>query len=157
MTVSGVDDDPPMVDGDIPYTITLTPLSADPQYGDLPRVAVSATNIDDEQSSLIVRVIDDFEDGNLSEYTEKATSNASVTMAAAHDGSYGLQDETNTGYSGWVVRTDAGAQVARGNVISAWVRSEGIPSGRGYFGFGVVRMEPWRSLWRPNTNTLSID
>ncbi|MGI6419918.1 MAG: S8 family serine peptidase [Thermoguttaceae bacterium] len=157
VTVSGVDDDPPMVDGDIPYTITLTPLSADPQYGDLPRVAVSATNIDDEQSSLIVRVIDDFEDGNLSEYTEKATSNASVTMAAAHDGSYGLQDETNTGYSGWVVRTDTQAQVARGHVISAWVRSEGIPSGRGYFGFGARQNGTLAFVMAPNTNTLSID
>ena len=49
-------------------------------------------------------VKDDFDDGNISEYTLDSTDpNASVTMLAAHDGTFGLEDRLNYGMGGWIV------------------------------------------------------
>ena len=147
-------------DGNVEYAITLSAFSSDTKYQGLSPV-VSATNVDndDDDTSLRLRLVDDFEDGNRSEYTEIGTTGTSVTFAAARDGMYGLQDNTD---GGWLVRTDAQAQVKRGDIISVWVRSDGNPTGRAYFGFGVNTRGKASSqgclsiVMAPNTNQLLI-
>ena len=56
-------------------------------------------------------IVDDFEDGNKTEYVEQSngkdrSSNTTVTPAAAHDGGYGLADATHSGAGGWLYRED---------------------------------------------------
>jgi subtilisin family serine protease len=100
--------------------------------------------------------IEDFEHGNLDKYREKGTSNTSVTDAAAHDGEWGLQDETNSGLKGWIFRNDGAVRVQRGDVISVWVRSEGTPTGRAYFGFGASPKGTLSIVMAPSTGQLLI-
>jgi hypothetical protein len=100
------------------------------------------------------QVIESFESGNLSLYTFVSGSrNASVTAAAAHDGSFGL---SAADFTDWMYRNDAAVQVRRGDVISVWMRSSGTPSGRGYFGFGATASGTLSIVMAPNTNTLII-
>jgi subtilisin family serine protease len=166
VTVTGVDDAPPLDDGNVTYTIALTPSSTGdanyrpPPNGTVPPATVSAININnDADTSLRLRLVDDFEDGNLVEYTENGTTGTSVTLVAARDGMNGLQDNTD---GGWLIRTDTQAQVKRGDIISVWVRSDGDPSGRAYLGFGVTtKGKPSGQgclsiVMAPNTNQLLI-
>jgi predicted GH43/DUF377 family glycosyl hydrolase len=55
VTVTGVDDDPPVVDGDAAYTIvTAAASSADANYGGLNAADVSVTNTDDDTAAVVV-------------------------------------------------------------------------------------------------------
>ena len=110
----------------------------------------------------VLPMLDDFEDGNITEYVEQSngndrTSNATVSTSAAHDGTYGLADATNFGNGGWIYRVDpVGPLVQRGETISVWVRSAGAPSGRGYFGFGSSATGTLSMQMAPNTNQLIL-
>ena len=59
---------------------------------------------------------------------------ASLSTAAAHDGTYGLVDSSG---SDWIYRNDAAAQVKQGETISVWLNLAGSADGRAYFGFGA--------------------
>jgi hypothetical protein len=48
VTVTGVNDDPPLEDGDVPYEISLTPSSSDPEYASLGTLTVGVINLDDD-------------------------------------------------------------------------------------------------------------
>ena len=63
-----------------------------------------------------------FEDGNIDEYTGPGMSMATVTAAAAFDGSYGLSMDAD-----WIYRNDSAARVQRGDVISTWWARRGRP------------------------------
>src|SRR5262249_25452244 len=80
--------------------------------------------------------LDSFEPGpgDLANYTSPSTTNASITAAAAHDGSFGLQLGNATE---WMYRTDSAAQVAQGDVLSYWGQASGSSAGRLYLGFGA--------------------
>jgi hypothetical protein len=55
VTVTGVNDDPPVVDGDVPYTIELVGVtSADPDYAALDPPDVSITNMDDDEAGFTI-------------------------------------------------------------------------------------------------------
>jgi hypothetical protein len=98
--------------------------------------------------------LDDFESGpsDLANYTFIGTDSASVTAAAAHDGSFGLR---LSGFSDWMFRNDATTHVAQGDDISVWVRqSDG--SGRAYFGFGATASGTLSVVMAPNTGQFII-
>lgn len=71
--------------------------------------------------------------GELSSYTFTGANNASVTTAARHDGTYGLQLGSTTE---WMYRNDGIVHVQQGDTISVFVQAAGDPTGRAYFGFG---------------------
>ena len=96
-----------------------------------------------------------FEEGNLNDFTGPGMSTATVTTAAAHDGSYGLAT-TNVG-TDWIYRDDDGVHVQRGDVISVWVRTAVSPNtqrvaGRAYFGFGATAAGTYSLQMAPNTS-----
>jgi hypothetical protein len=106
--------------------------------------------------------VEGFEDGNLVEYTELGTSNASVTEAAAYADdddmtpAYGLEDRANSGLGGWLYRDEATVRLQRGDMVSVWVRSDGEPTDRGYFGFGATDTGTLTMVMAPNTGNLLI-
>jgi hypothetical protein len=106
--------------------------------------------------------VDDFEDGNTTEYTEQTKggssrkSNASAASVAARDGEYGLEDATTTGAGGWLYRDDV--VVEQGDVISVWIQStDDTPySGRAYFGFGASSQGTLSMIMGRNTGSLVL-
>jgi hypothetical protein len=82
-------------------------------------------------------VIEGFESGNLNAYTVvgATTPTAVVSTAAAHDGTYGLDDLPG---NDWIYRNDAAAHVQAGDVISVWVKTTAKADGRAMFGFGAT-------------------
>jgi hypothetical protein len=93
---------------------------------------------------------DDFEDGNINEYTVLGDTH-SVTEAAAHDGSLGLESS----WGGWIYRDDPAAQVAQGETISFWVRV--LPeTGRNYAGFGASAAGTYSVITAVNTDEFLI-
>ena len=158
VTVTGQDDGTD--DGNVSYHIIVTPSSADEAYDLLDPISLSALNLDnDDDSSMRLRYIDDFEDGSLSEYKELNVSGTSLSLKAARDGNYGLADATD---GGWLYRTDSAAQVGPGNVISVWVNMEKNADGRAYFGFGAVTkgrpsgQGTLAMVMAPNSNSLLL-
>ncbi len=129
VTLTGQDDF--IDDGNVAYTITLTP-TGDAVYTELGPVTAAAVNIDNEDSP-DTSELDFFEDGDITEYGSTGTDIAfSVNLGAARDGYYGLVGDNG---GDWIYRKDA--QVAQGDILSAWVCSDGEPTGRAYFGFGA--------------------
>ncbi|MEN6308293.1 MAG: Ig-like domain-containing protein, partial [Anaerohalosphaeraceae bacterium] len=100
------------------------------------------------------QIVDDFEDRNLDEYV--STTNMydafSVIEAAAHDGLYGLQ----ANYSPWIYRNDPQVHLEQGNRVSVWVRSDGEPTGRAFFGFGASESGTLSVIMAPNTSQLVL-
>lgn len=82
-------------------------------------------------------VIDDFEDGSLSEYSSSAGSvagTAVVNGGHAHDGSFGVGMGDGLGLGNdWIYRTDI--TVSEGDTLSWWVKLG--ETGRAYLGFGA--------------------
>jgi hypothetical protein len=72
---------------------------------------------------------------------------------AAHNGTYGL---LMYGNSGWLYRTDAGAQVQAGDTLSVWVEFAGSANGRAYFGFGSSSGGTLSLVAAPNTGQLIL-
>jgi subtilase family serine protease len=62
------------------------------------------------------------------------SATAYLSTAAAHDGTYGLDDTNGTD---WIYRNDAAAQVRQGQSVSVWLRFANVADGRAYFGFGA--------------------
>jgi hypothetical protein len=80
-------------------------------------------------------VIEDFEDGDVSDYTlTGAIGLFETSAAAAHDGALGL---ANNNSSGWAYRDDAAVQLVQGDTVSVWLNLGASPEGRAYFGFGA--------------------
>lgn len=96
-------------------------------------------------------VIEGFESGNLSAYTfVSGCSGPSVSAGAAHDGAFGLRATNQC----WIYRDDAGAQVAQGDVLSAWVQFENVADARAYFGFGASSAGTLSFVLAPNTGDI---
>src|SRR5262249_33086178 len=57
---------------------------------------------------------------------------------------------------GWLVRTDAGAQVHQGETISAWVQFASFVDGRAYVGFGASGGGTLSVVLAPNTGQFII-
>ncbi len=91
-------------------------------------------------------IIDDFETGSWP-YAPwlVETAGGSVTTAAAHDGTYGLQDPD------WHYRTDVTVGAA-GDRLRMWVRA--ASSGRAYFGFGATASGAKSFVLAPNTTSI---
>ncbi len=96
-------------------------------------------------------LIDDFEDGDLLEYTQASPGSPGFTNPfAAHDGGYGAVGMN------WMYRDDPAALVERGDVISAWVRFANNATGRAALGFGMSATH-WYSLQlQPEFNILDL-
>jgi hypothetical protein len=84
-------------------------------------------------------VIETFDAGNFAAYStvlrNLPAAGTGLFREAAHDGAKGLL--VKDGYE-WLVRNDAGAQVARSQTISAWIRFADVADGRAYLGFGAT-------------------
>jgi subtilisin family serine protease len=132
--LSGQDDG--LDDGHTHYLLMLdASTSSDGNYAALPPVLVTATNRDDDDDPLTEVELDYYEDGNINEYGSSGNDTLfSVTAAAARDGDFGLEGGNG---NDWIHRNDDQVQVSRGDVFSTWIRADGSPSGRAYFGFGA--------------------
>jgi subtilase family serine protease len=118
--------------------------------------AVSSSSFNETSTAVSTSsTVEGFESGNLSAYQVAAgsTPTASVSTAAKHDGTYGLLDTTG---NDWIYRTDAAAQVTRGDTISVWVQFSGSATGRAYFGFGTSAAGSLSHVAAPNTNQLIL-
>jgi hypothetical protein len=93
-------------------------------------------------------LIEDFEDGNLGQYTLTGGS-PNVIEAAAHDGLFGLD-----GDPAWIYRNDSQVHVRRGNIISFWVKV--LTNGRAYCGFGASAVGTYLIGAAPNTGELIL-
>ena len=100
-------------------------------------------------------VIEDFEDGDISDWTITTTNvYAAVTAAAAHDGNYGLEMEG--GYTNdWMYRDDGAVLVEQGYVISFWTKTHS-GSGRNYCAFGATAAGTYSASLGMNTSTFII-
>jgi hypothetical protein len=65
-----------------------------------------------------------------------ARPGASITAAAAHDGSLGFSDP---GDGDWYLRLDSAAQVNPGDTVSVWTQFAGTANGASAFGFGTTQ------------------
>ena len=101
-------------------------------------------------------VIEDFEDGELSQY--KLTDpdvEAEVTGGAAHDGLYGLEVES-VWLSDWVYRDDAIVRLARGDRFSYWVQTGDGSWQRQYVGFGASSLGCYSVVLAANTGNFLL-
>jgi hypothetical protein len=96
-------------------------------------------------------IIEDFEDGNISEYTVVGAGlGDTVSGAYAHDGSFGL----GTDSLNWLYRNDAPVQLSRGDTFSAWIEFANLTEGRAYFGFGSSSAGTLSFVLAPNTGEI---
>jgi hypothetical protein len=75
------------------------------------------------------------------------------STAAAHDGTYGLDD-----YNGndWIYRNVAATQLKAGDTASVWLQFSGSADGRAYFGFGASSAGTLSLVAAPNTGQLIL-
>ena len=77
-------------------------------------------------------MIENFESTETWNFTGANSISASRTTAAAHDGTYGLDDSNG---NDWIYRTGGADTVSAGDTISVWLKFAGSADGRAYFGF----------------------
>ena len=96
-------------------------------------------------------LIEDFEDGDVSEYVILSGGTHAATAASAHDGNYGLEDSSLA----WAYRDDPEVLVGQGNTISYWTQ---LCSGsyRSYCGFGASPSGTYSIVACNNTSELQI-
>lgn len=99
-------------------------------------------------------IIDDFEDGDLSEYTSTGTSPVNTGMidgSHAQAGSFGLGMGSDLGLDNqWLYRTDIA--ISEGDVLSSWINFG--TSGRAYLGFGAGAAGTQSFVLAPNTGEI---
>jgi len=98
---------------------------------------------------VIKKTLEDFEDGDLKEYTILGGSHI-LSSAAAWEGSFGLESDE----AGWAYRNDLAGQVSQGQIISCWVYLRA--DGRAYFGFGANNMGTYSLVMSVNTGALIL-
>ncbi len=105
------------------------------------------------EPDVTVGLLDDYEDGNLIEYTraEFGTFAGFVNNAAAHDGTWGMVA------ADWMYRTDVSATVQQGDKISAWMRFANNPEGRAQLGFGASALGTLSLVLAPETHELLLE
>ncbi len=96
-------------------------------------------------------VIEDFEDGDLLEYTIFGGTHI-VSNTAAHDGYYGLESDGSN--NSWIYRDDETVLMAQGDTISFWVNPP--MDGRVYCGFGASAGGTYSITAAPNNNSLVL-
>lgn len=99
-------------------------------------------------------IIEDFESGSLSLYTQQSNASPVIEAAAAHDGNLGLS--MNSSLDSWIYRDDAAAIVSQGDILSVWTRLKDRTNGRAYVGFGASSLGTYSAVLAPNTNELLI-
>lgn len=97
-------------------------------------------------------VIENFDDGDISNYTFVNGSGATPTASAsaAHDGAFGLAATNNW----WAYRDDAPVQLTQGDTFSAWIQFNDLANGRAYFGFGASAAGTLSFVLAPNTGQI---
>jgi hypothetical protein len=98
-------------------------------------------------------VIEGFEAGSTYYLAGSNYARAYRSTAAAHDGTYGLEDTPD---GDWYYRNDSAVQVTPGETISVWVRFAGAADGRAYFGFGASSGGTLSLVAAPNTGQLLL-
>lgn len=95
--------------------------------------------------------IEDFDDGDITDYTfVSSCSGPTISAAAAHDGPFGLKSIGGC----WIYRDDAAVQVSQGDVLSVWVQFSDAVDGRAYFGFGASAAGTLSFVLAPNTGDI---
>lgn len=109
---------------------------------------------------LTAAVVEDFEDGNMIEYTQTGPNiNATCTPAAAHDGNLGLEmvgfpmQEWN---EDWIYRDDAQVHNEQGDIVSLWIKVLTMGSGRAYCGFAATAAGCYSMVLAPNTSAFIL-
>jgi hypothetical protein len=100
-------------------------------------------------------VIEDFEDGDISDWTILGAPYAAVTTGAAHDGMYGLEMDGGA-YGDFMYRNDAAVHVEQGYVISFWTKTNNGSWSRNYCGFGSTPAGTYCASLGVNTSTFII-
>jgi hypothetical protein len=98
-------------------------------------------------------VIENFESTESWNFAGANSISASRTTAAAHDGTYGLDDSNG---NDWIYRTASADQVSAGQTVSVWLKFAGSADGRAYFGFGASNGGTLSVVAAPNTNQLIL-
>ena len=98
-------------------------------------------------------VIENFESTETWNFTGANSISASRTKAAAHDGTYGLDDSNG---NDWIYRTGGADTVSAGQTISVWLKFAGSADGRAYFGFGASNAGTLSVVAAPNSNQLIL-
>lgn len=122
------------------------------------RDAVAAIEKRDEviggSSALVPLTIEDFEDGDISDYSDAGGPIfGGPAGAAAHDGAFGLNIVDYDVFPGWIYRTTM--QTAANDTISTWVRPG--TGGRGYVGFGATGGGTFALVVAPNTSSFLLE
>jgi len=102
------------------------------------------------------QLLDGFEDGDIAEYVILSGTAPSVTAAAAHDGSFGLESSNPATTPAWIYRDDAAVQLGYGDTLSFWVQILDDPDSRAYCGFGASSAGTYSLVAAPNTGELII-
>lgn len=95
----------------------------------------------------------DFEKSSTWYLSSGWSINAARTSAAAHDGTYGL-DQWNSNQ--WIYRTDSAVQLKAGDTASVWLKFAGSADGRAYFGFGSSSSGTLSLVAAPNSGQLIL-
>jgi hypothetical protein len=98
-------------------------------------------------------VIEDFENTESWFFTGASSISASRTRAAAHDGTFGLDDSNG---NDWIYRTASTDPVKAGDTVSVWLKFAGNADGRAYFGFGASSSGTLSVVAAPNSNQLIL-
>jgi hypothetical protein len=100
-------------------------------------------------------MLDDFEDGNLIEWTQAGSGGvySAVTPAAAHDGNLGCELGSSR-QTGWLYRDDV--TVGEGDVFWVWTTLNNSSNTRNYVGFCASAAGCWSLVLAPNTTNLII-
>ncbi len=103
----------------------------------------------------VADIVDDFEDGNMDEWTMTPDPvGYQITAAAAHDGALGC--EVYSTRTGWLWRDDPQAHCGQGNTVACWTKLNVSSWTRNYFGFGASAGGCYSAVLGDNTNTLII-
>lgn len=100
-------------------------------------------------------IIEDFGNGNLSNYTCVGCPDTTASVAAqyAYNGAtYGL----GLNGSAWYYRDDAPVQLSQGDSFYVWVNTGPADDGRDYFGFGASSSGALSAVLAPNTDQFII-
>lgn len=99
----------------------------------------------------LARIIDDFEDGDISDWFPSSSGVAQASHQAAFESSYGLEL-----YDGSVLRDDEIAHVRLGGTLSCFTQLSGDVWARNYLSFGTSASGCYNVILEGNTDTFLI-
>lgn len=140
--VTGADDT--IVDGDVGYSIVLSPaVSADSQYNGLDPADVSVVNLDDDVPATKFYVVDDATANTTFEYAATGTAVENYSLSSANSTPRGAAS-TSAGDKVWVVDANKKVHVynASGGLLGSWTAGS-LPSNANVQGITTHGTDVW--------------